>query len=356
MEGTKTLSSSLLGAMKLYEKVNDDDASAEELDVCLDRMHEVLDMIRTQDMFSKGEQLDDWTTESLKYFPVEFYLGHALGKWPEMAQRAKKLELSKMIILAFLQRCVDGEVSSATDASVDLKEYMTAVEEGRDPSLGKSTQSVRESKIAAFKAEKARKGRIKQLISHLTIMEQSAGEDTVVDTEDDKRELYILQIQSCISKAVDEISMMNSELEILKHRSAMIEEGGEEALERFRAETPGPHESNGIEVTRINKVDGQLFTERDVIKSNVFKPRFQAPTMTLEELAQQEMEQLRERERQAAEAGPNSSGPRRYEHLVRDGDEDNAELVEEAAHADREWDAWKEENPKGWGNRQGKRF
>jgi immunoglobulin-binding protein 1 len=38
------------------------------------------------------------------------------------------------------------------------------------------------------------------------------------------------------------------------------------------------------------------------------------------------------------------------------GDEDNKELVDQATMADREWDDWKESNPKGWGNKMGKRY
>lgn len=46
----------------------------------------------------------------------------------------------------------------------------------------------------------------------------------------------------------------------------------------------------------------------------------------------------------------------RYKELVRDGEEDNDELLDEATMADRAWDDWKDNNPKGWGNKMGKRF
>ena len=37
-------------------------------------------------------------------------------------------------------------------------------------------------------------------------------------------------------------------------------------------------------------------------------------------------------------------------------DEDDLALADEAAKADREWDRWKEDNPRGWGNKANKRF
>lgn len=45
---------------------------------------------------------------------------------------------------------------------------------------------------------------------------------------------------------------------------------------------------------------------------------------------------------------------RRYEQLEMDGDEDDEDLVEEAAHHDRAWDDWKAENPRGSGNKANK--
>jgi immunoglobulin-binding protein 1 len=49
-------------------------------------------------------------------------------------------------------------------------------------------------------------------------------------------------------------------------------------------------------------------------------------------------------------------GPRRIKQLEDDGDEDDAELVDKAAYLDRDWDNFKDENPKGSGNKANKRF
>lgn len=49
-----------------------------------------------------------------------------------------------------------------------------------------------------------------------------------------------------------------------------------------------------------------------------------------------------------------SSSRRRYDQLEMDGDEDDEDLVEQAARYDREWDDWKAENPRGSGNKANK--
>lgn len=52
--------------------------------------------------------------------------------------------------------------------------------------------------------------------------------------------------------------------------------------------------------------------------------------------------------------GEQTSSRRRYEQLEKDGDEDDEELVQQAAKYDREWDDWKDANPRGSGNKANK--
>lgn len=60
----------------------------------------------------------------------------------------------------------------------------------------------------------------------------------------------------------------------------------------------------------------------------------------------------------AAQAAEKASPPsrRRYDQLEKDGDEDNEDLVEQAARYDREWDDWKDDHPRGSGNKANKRI
>ena len=92
--------------------------------------------------------------------------------------------------------------------------------------------------------------------------------------------------------------------------------------------------------------------QREYVKASVFTPRMAGPTMTLEEFADRELADasLRDEAQQHQE-----QGPRRYRQLEADGEEDNAELVDAATCEDRDWDAFKEANPRGWGNKMGKR-
>jgi hypothetical protein len=75
--------------------------------------------------------------------------------------------------------------------------------------------------------------------------------------------------------------------------------------------------------------------------------------MSLEEFADIERADAEARAKAQAEA---PKGPRRYNQLVADGEEDDLDLVDEAILQDRQWDDWKDNNPKGWGNKAGKRY
>jgi immunoglobulin-binding protein 1 len=103
-------------------------------------------------------------------------------------------------------------------------------------------------------------------------------------------------------------------------------------------------------VTHINP---QFEMRRETIRSQVFQPGHRLPTMSLEELADREYADAVERQQREADA---PVGPRRYEQLHEDGDEDDHKLVNEATEKDRAWDDYKDANPRGIGNKKGSQF
>jgi len=75
--------------------------------------------------------------------------------------------------------------------------------------------------------------------------------------------------------------------------------------------------------------------------------------MTLTELADREVTAARQREASQTQAEAHRlQQPRRYDQLVKDEMEDDKDLVDASAPLDREWDDFKEENPKGSGNKR----
>jgi immunoglobulin-binding protein 1 len=113
----------------------------------------------------------------------------------------------------------------------------------------------------------------------------------------------------------------------------------------------------GLSLTHIT-LDGttnQLQFRREEIKSQVFRQGWNPPTMTLAELGDRERAEAIEREQRQNEAEIYRAehGPRRYDQLYRDGMEDQTDRVDASAVLDRAWDDWKDENPRGSGNKRG---
>ena len=119
-----------------------------------------------------------------------------------------------------------------------------------------------------------------------------------------------------------------------------------------------------LEYTKQTLSNGQLksapshstMPQRQNIKEGIFKPSWNLPTMSLDELADRERsEAIQRSEQQKLAEAEAIYKPKRYDQLVKDGMEDNEELVEASAKLDREWDDWKEENPRGSGNKMSER-
>ena len=79
----------------------------------------------------------------------------------------------------------------------------------------------------------------------------------------------------------------------------------------------------------------------------------EGPSISLEEYGDMIKAEAIERSKQPETA---DTSIRRYNQLLKDGDEDNLDLIDQATLADREWDAFKEANPRGWGNKANKRY
>ena len=121
---------------------------------------------------------------------------------------------------------------------------------------------------------------------------------------------------------------------------------------------PSPPSSKGLQVTHITQhaETGQLQFKRDEIRSKVFQPGWSQPTMSVEEFGEREYRQAIQREERQKKAElERIYQPKRYAELVKDGMEDNAELVEASAKLDRDWDDWKDQNPTGSGNKMANR-
>ena len=347
----ESLSSLWAEASVLIEKSDSGDTEARaKAASTLERLKKA---IERESIFSSNESVDDVDTEDLHLVTVDYYLGHVLLSMPfkAPAERLAALEKSEASMYKFLLDCERYGLVGKEDL-----ESIREMESGSEGDLPPGR--ARERKIGRLRRQQASSKKMGELKEELrSVLDQKSSDPArAVREEGLKREVGLLKVESLAREALNEMSTSSREKEMLARMVQMagVANPDQEADMRVRRSVP-EEEANrkGLEVTHISKVNGELEMKRETIRANIFKPTVAPPTMTVEEYGEIAYKKAMER----AEREKNAPKPdRRYKQLVEDGDEDNEELVDIASKKDRDWDDWKEDNPKGWGNKANKRF
>lgn len=353
--------------------------------------------ISSASLFSKNDTLDDIPTPSLPLVAVEFHLATALLASPAHSSIDRQINVRRCRDLyhAYLRKLDELEDLLDDELTRDYRQMLEADEmeaeggssssrrvDGGTGTTGMSPAQIREAKIARFRLRKAQREEVERLRALRERRNRLgvADQDEVDGYDDDglERNIALAELQGHAADALDEIHNSTKELEMLdmavmmekergemgRHKGSAIDSSSGNAMMAPLAPPPPPPPppnsllNKSMEVTRVSRdpVTGQLQLKREEIKSTVFRPGWNQPTMTLQQYGDIEVARAKEREARQKQAEKDIlQKPRRYEQLVKDGMEDNATLVDASAKLDREWDEWKEANPKGSGNKMGDR-
>jgi hypothetical protein len=331
-------------------------------------------------LFSSNEILEDISTKSIPFLALEHHMATALVNLPagpgKMAQRKLNMLHSLDLWGQFLERLERLEVLS----NEEIKEYHDLLEEQQQYLNQEEGDAVsinqrlpagpsREAKIARFKAKQEQHKeieRLKALRERRSRFDMDAEEEMDGHDQDSlERTLALKELDIYKGDALEnwlqaqrELPMIEMMVKMEGERQQMDKHAGSGSNPMGMDPRRRPPPDKGLQVTHITKdnATGQLQFKRDRIRSKVFQPGWSQPTMTLEELGDREYQQAMEREeRQKIAEANRMNEPRRYEELVRDGMEDNMELVDASAKLDRDWDEWKDQNPRGSGNKMANR-
>lgn len=156
-----------------------------------------------------------------------------------------------------------------------------------------------------------------------------------------ERDLILALLSQAVSSTANNVPLAKYELKMLEE---MERRGGP-------SKHPPPPPKEPVEKPWVVRIQDKSELYK-LYKDQVFQPHIPLPTMTLAELADREMAEVQEREtrtrvvKQFSEA----EARERYYNGDRDGTRENDE-DEEKAVKDRNWDDWKDEHPKGSGNK-----
>ena len=173
--------------------------------------------------------------------------------------------------------------------------------------------------------------------------------DCIAEIHSNSMELQMLQM------SVQHEEQMRHEQQY-RHDGSCTTATSHESSITNRCRQQPPASNKPLTLTHITQdpITNQLLFKKEVVQKTIFRPSWNQPTMSLSELAEKELADAKERaewQKQSEEEQKNK--PRKYEYLVRDGLEDDANLVDASAKIDREWDDWKDDNPRGSGNKMG---
>jgi len=374
-------------------------------------LENIQDQIQRSSLFSTNESLDDVQSSSLVLIATEYHLGKAYLQLPTTITalpasasinnssiiRNKHVRKALEFFHLFLERCdvLEGLLEDAVtkdyrsillthqnndddnddDNDIDgTLTHKTPIHTSRMPSP--SSHSNRDTKIARYRQTqtlKSQTAHLNALLSQRQRLQLASHEDLDGHDEDTlRRSLSISMLNLYSVDCLEELTNCGRELEMLamavqreSQRNSMAHHTGNHNSDSANSthhthdtrQRP-PQTRKPLNLTHVTQSasTGQLIFRKEQIQSTIFRPSWNQPTMTLEELAEKEVAEATIRSEKQAEAEEVArKGPRRYDQLVKDGLEDDADLVEASAVLDRKWDDWKDANPRGSGNKMGDR-
>ncbi|KAK4380720.1 hypothetical protein RND71_002582 [Anisodus tanguticus] len=353
------------------------------------------EMIGKLGLFSLNETKEDISTANLKYILVPYYLAELTEKIAE-DDRIGVLKASQAKLKEFISFCETMELVPEDEIEPSTQGGASSFVDRRAKKIARfKRQRAAESKLLELKEQKERRGRSTKAAALSSPVE--TGEDDVSDDDgEEEREAWLTTISLALCKAFDLLEMLKKEEEMLSAvREKQLQDGEKEFSQLILGERTQKAESwhrDAAARARYTKpaapitcatfaqdvIEGRakvsqahehkhqplLFgpaslvgqnptTERERIAAQVFQPHYRLPTMSIEEAGLTEMNMMnkwQERNVKLMEEANSSwykDGPK--SRPGEDEEEDDDDAAQDKARA---WDDWKDDNPRGAGNKK----
>ena len=292
--------------------------------------------ISALNLFSPNEAVEDIATVDLPYLLVDFYIAELVQKTPNLSptQRIDVLAQVRDAYERFLS-LADNYILIEPPYDKLLQHYHDsldsfAVVASTDPALR------RDGKIANFRAEKELKTKLETLRRNPRYLEH--GDEELV------REVHLTNVTFAIHSTFNALDSLNRELSLLKTAPSPLAPGVTKDSEidtATRLDRPLRRLQSVMNGPLLSKQGKPLqpFTlvgSRTEIQQGVFRSGHNLPTMSIDEYLAEEKRQ-----------GNFLQGGVEPKKVV---DEDDMEAVDRETYAQRQWDEFTDNNPKGAGN------
>mmetsp|Transcript_28015 Transcript_28015/g.64660 ORF Transcript_28015/g.64660 Transcript_28015/m.64660 type:complete len:357 (+) Transcript_28015:67-1137(+) len=334
---TEQLSKAFYDGYKTYNQLLGEGADIpgqENLDELFALLKSIAWRARELHLFSPNEELDDINTTDLKYMLVPFLMAETVGATRDMSRRLDELRRALMFWQAFAADCERLGISNEDDVKAL----------NRSPDEKPNATQKRDEKIARYKRSKELDAQVARLFDR---KRELVGDEWAWGTsggfdEESERELILSLLQRAVSRCVENIAFAEEELPMLE---IMAARGGPDA-------PPLPKERPPVDakpwcIRLQDKAELQkLYLQQ------VFQPDIPMPTISIAEAAEAEIAEMQEREQREKDF---TFRQQYREHEMwyggdRYGSQEHFE-EEQKGYKDRSWDDWKDEHPRGMGNK-----
>ncbi|EMR08963.1 hypothetical protein PNEG_02741 [Pneumocystis murina B123] len=311
-----------------------EEGSTELLAECISLYEKCHYLARKLSLFSNNEGIDEISTSEIRFFLIDYYIAELLDK-NTTSNRSSTILSSRNLFVSFLTLCENYTLLTSSDKA--LFNYLNSNETYNEGYINRiSNVSRREEKIQRYKREK-------ELNKNISTFLKNPSKD-----ENDLRKHFLEVVQLAIFKSLQSIEQLDLELKMIE----ISKDKDQDSINDYhRTET-----ENNIHSTLKTKNNFQkdnplldkhgkplrpftIIAKREQLKNNVFGPDHNLPTMTIDEYLKEEAKK--------GNILSNKEIPQNKKEI----DQDNMEEIDIEMYKARKWDEFKEENPKGWGNR-----
>ncbi|KAK9291497.1 hypothetical protein L1049_019445 [Liquidambar formosana] len=381
-------------ARQIHQLASESSADQETVRKGCEVLRKCEDMISKLGLFSANETKDDISTTNLKYILVPFYLAE-LNEKVAQDDRIQILKVSQAKLKEFIQFCEAMELVPEEELESSTQGGPNSLVDRRAKKIARfKRQRAAESKLLEIKERKERRGRSSKAAALSTPVE--VGEEDVLDDDgEEEREAWLTTMSLAICKAFDLLEMLKKEEEMLSAiKEKQLQVGEKEIAQAVldertkRAEAWHRDAATRVQYTKpaqpitcatfaqdvlegratvsqahehkhqppifgpASLVGGSLTSERERIAAKVFQPGFRLPTMSIEEAGLAEMDMMNKWQERNAKLfeEANSSWHKDSRKLgPSEEDDEDDDAAQEKARA---WDDWKDDNPRGAGNKK----
>ncbi|CAO2143216.1 unnamed protein product [Urochloa humidicola] len=345
------------------------------------------EMVSKLGLFSPNETKDDVSTANLKYLLVPYYLGEMTEKIAQ-EDRIPILKASQDHLKEFIALCEVLELIPQDELELSRQKQPDTIANKRAQKIAWfKRQKAAETKLQEIKERKERRGRSLRA-GALSAPVEAGEEDALEDDGEEEREAWLATISLALCKAFDLLDMLKKEemllavkernekdgnafaREMLDERTQKAEAWHHNAANRAPYAKPAnpitcatfaqdvlegrasvsqahEHKHQPLIFGPASLVGGGLTSERERMAAQVFQPGYRLPTMSIEEAGLREMKMMEKwQERTAKMIKEANSAWHKDDSSSAQEDEDAEEAKARA------WDDWKDDNPRGAGNKK----